>query len=83
MYKFLTIYGPTGFTSYLSIKREIVPFKIENPITKKLKTPSDMNIVISSAAGGVGLTVGEYLSKLGYKRVFGLAGSDEKCKIAS
>jgi NADPH-dependent curcumin reductase CurA len=35
-----------------------------------------MNIVISSVAGGVGLTVAEYLSKLGYKRVFGIAGSD-------
>ena len=41
-----------------------------------------MNIVISSVAGGVGLTVAEYLSKLGYKRVFGIAGSDQKCKIA-
>jgi NADPH-dependent curcumin reductase CurA len=76
MYKFLTIYGPTGFTSYLSIKREIIPFKIQNTNTKQLKNPSDLNIVISSVAGGVGLTVAEYLSKLGYKRVFGIAGSD-------
>lgn len=41
-----------------------------------------MNIVVSSAAGGVGLTVVEFLSKLGYKRIFGIAGSDEKCQIA-
>ena len=41
-----------------------------------------MNIVISSVGGGVGLTVAEYLSKLGFKRVFGIAGSDQKCRIA-
>lgn len=38
-----------------------------------------MNIVISSVAGGIGLTVAEYLSKLGFKRIYGIAGSDKKC----
>jgi NADPH-dependent curcumin reductase CurA len=38
--------------------------------------------VISSVAGGVGLTVAEYLSKMGYANIYGIAGSDEKCKAA-
>lgn len=41
-----------------------------------------MNIVISSVAGGIGLTVTEFLSKLGYTRIFGIAGTDEKCRVA-
>ena len=57
MYKFLTIYGPTGFTSYWSIKREIVPFEIVDPRSTQNKTKENMNIVISSVAGGIGLTV--------------------------
>lgn len=28
MYKFLTVYGPSGLTSYLAIKEEILPLKI-------------------------------------------------------
>jgi hypothetical protein len=28
MFKFLTIYGPSGLTSYLAIKEEILPLKI-------------------------------------------------------
>jgi len=35
-----------------------------------------MNIVISSAGGGIGLTVAEYLSKMGYTNLFGIAGTD-------
>ena len=41
-----------------------------------------MNILISSVAGGIGLTVCEYLSKLGYKRIFGIAGTQQKCQVA-
>jgi hypothetical protein len=41
-----------------------------------MKTPEELNIVISSVAGGVGLTVTEYLFKLGYRNIFGIAGSD-------
>ena len=82
MYKFLTIYGPTGFTSFWSIKREIEPFKITSPKTRSPKTKEEVNIVISSVAGGIGLTVAEYLSKLGYSRIFGIAGTDQKCEVA-
>lgn len=57
MYKFLTIYGPTGFTSYWSIKREIIPFEIVDPRSTQIKTKENINIVISSVAGGIGLTV--------------------------
>ena len=57
MYKFLSIYGPTGFTSFWSIKREIMPFEIVDPRSKLIKTKENLNIVISSAAGGIGLTV--------------------------
>lgn len=76
MYKFLTIYGPTGFTSFWSIKREIEPFQIQDPKTGQNKTKDNINILISSVAGGIGLTVTEYLSKLGYKNIYGIAGSD-------
>ena len=82
MYKFLSLYGPSGFTSFWSIKREIEPFTIVNPLTGQLKTRENINIVVSSAAGGIGLTVTEYLSKLGYKRIFGIAGTDKKCQVA-
>lgn len=41
-----------------------------------------MNIVISSAGGGIGLTVAEYLSKMGYTNLFGIAGTDQKCNVA-
>ena len=82
MYKFLTIYGPTGFTSFWSIKREIEPFKILDLQTNQPKTKENLNIVISSVAGGIGLTVCEYLSKLGYKNLYGIAGSEEKCEAA-
>ena len=81
MYKFLTVYGPTGFTSFWSIKREIEPFVILDK-NGQLKTKENINIVISSVAGGIGLTVAEYLSKLGYKRIYGIAGSDKKCEVA-
>ena len=76
MYKFLSIYGPTGFTSFWSIKREIEPFQILDAKSGKVKDKETMNIVISSVAGGIGLTVAEYLSKMGYKRIFGIAGTD-------
>ena len=79
---YLTNYGPTGLTSYLSIKKEILPFQIVNKETKRLKTKEELNIVITSAAGGVGLTVTQYLSKLGYKNVYGIVGSDQKCRVA-
>jgi NADPH-dependent curcumin reductase len=82
MYKFLTVYGPTGFTSFWSIKREIEPFRILDARTHQPKTKETLNIVISSVAGGIGLTVAEYLSKLGYQRIFGIAGSEEKCAVA-
>ena len=36
----------------------------------------DANIVISSAAGAVGIAVIEFLHVLGYKNVYGIAGSD-------
>ena len=54
---------------------------IHDPITIKLKTKENLNIVISSAGGGVGVTMVEYLNKLGYERIFGIAGSDKKCKF--
>ena len=38
--------------------------------------------MISSVAGGVGLSLTEYLSKMGYVNIYGIAGSEEKCKIA-
>ena len=82
MYKFLNIYGPSGLTSFLSIKREIQPFTIVNPLTGQLKTRENINIVVSSVAGGIGLAATEYLSKLGYKRIFGIAGTDKKCQVA-
>lgn len=47
-----------------------------------MKTREELNIVIFSVAGGVGLTLTEYLFKLGYVNIYGIAGSDEKCKIA-
>ena len=56
-YKFLSIYGPSGFTSFSSIKKEIMPFEIVDPKSKLIKTKENLNIVISSAAGGIGLTV--------------------------
>jgi NADPH:quinone reductase-like Zn-dependent oxidoreductase len=59
----------------LSIKREIEPFKIMDPKTGLPKAKEDLNIVISSAAGGIGLATAQYLSKLGYKNIFGIASS--------
>lgn len=70
------MYGASGFTSYCSIKKEILPFQILNKKTNKMKTREELNIVISSVAGGVGLTLTEYLSKLGYVNIYGIAGSD-------
>jgi NADPH:quinone reductase-like Zn-dependent oxidoreductase len=73
---YLTNYGPTGLTSYLSIKKEIMPFEIFNAAIKRIKTKEELCIVITSAAGGVGLTVTQYLSKLGYRNVYGIVGTD-------
>jgi hypothetical protein len=28
MYKFMSVYGPSGLTSYLAIKEEILPLRI-------------------------------------------------------
>jgi NADPH:quinone reductase-like Zn-dependent oxidoreductase len=36
---------------------------------------------VSSAAGGIGTHLIEYLLKLGYKNIFGIAGSDKKCEF--
>lgn len=76
MYKFLTIYGPSGYTAFQSIKQEILPFQINHPKTGLPKTKENINILISSAAGGIGLTITEYLTKMGYKNIYGIAGSD-------
>jgi NADPH-dependent curcumin reductase CurA len=82
MYKFLTIYGPSGYTAFQSIRQEILPFTINDPKTGQPKTKDNINILISSIAGGIGLTITEYLTKMGYKNVYGIAGSDEKCSMA-
>lgn len=42
----------------------------------RVKTKEELNILISSVAGGVGLTLTEYLHKLGYRNIYGIAGSD-------
>lgn len=76
MYKFLSIYGPTGLTAYTSIKKEIEPFAMDN------NTNKSMTIVISSAAGGMGLMLISYLTTMGYTNVYGIAGSEQKCFIA-
>lgn len=76
------MYGPSGFTSFLSIRREIEPFKIVDSKTGLPKEKEDLNILISSAAGGIGLAATEYLTKLGFKNIFGIAGSDEKCQTS-
>ena len=68
MHKFLTIFGPTGLTAYLSIKEEILPY------------PKDIWIVVSSAAGSVGVSLINYLKHFKYQNIIGIAGSDEKCK---
>ena len=59
-----------------------MPFEIVDPKSKLIKTKENLNIVISSAAGGIGLTVSQYLFKLGYKNVYGIAGTDAKCQVA-
>ena len=46
-----------------------------DPKTGLPKAKEDLNIVISSAAGGIGLATAQYLSKLGYKNIFGIASS--------
>ena len=66
----------------MSVKHEIVPYKIFNEKLGRVKTQEEMNIVISSVAGGIGMMVTEYLIKMGFKKVYGIAGSDEKCKVA-
>lgn len=76
MYKFLTIYGPSGYTAFQSIRQEILPFTINDPKTGQPKTKDNINILISSIAGGIGLTITEYLTKMGYKNVYGIAGTD-------
>ena len=40
----------------------------------------DATIVISSAAGGVGVALFQFLHALGYTNLYGIAGSDEKCR---
>ena len=42
--------------------------------------PKDISIVISSVAGGVGLSLVQYLKYFGYKNIVGIAGSEYKCK---
>ena len=42
--------------------------------------PKDISIVISSAAGGVGLSLVQFLKHFGYLNIIGIAGSDFKCK---
>ena len=74
-YKFLTVYGPSGFTSFCSIKLEIEPFKAIEAKSGQEKPRDKINVIISSAAGGIGLTVAEYLVSMGYKNVYGIAGS--------
>lgn len=69
-------------TSFISIKREIEPFEIWSKKLGRKKTKEELNIVVSSAAGGVGLTVIEFLAKMGYKNIYGIAGSEEKCRLA-
>lgn len=67
MHKFLTVYGPSGFTSYLAIREEILPLKIPRTFgSQDFKERSEIKILISSAAGGIGTHLIEYLLKLGY-----------------
>jgi NADPH-dependent curcumin reductase CurA len=55
-----------------------IPKKIGKPGHKER---ADIKILISSAAGGIGTHLIEYLIKLGYKSIYGIAGSDEKCEF--
>ncbi len=40
----------------------------------------NITIVISSAAGGVGLSLVQFLKYFGYYNIIGIAGSDFKCR---
>lgn len=68
MYLYLSIYGPTGLTAYISYLEEMKHLDKNAPI------------VISSAAGGIGVSLFQFLHALGYKNLYGIAGSDEKCR---
>jgi hypothetical protein len=75
MYKFLTVYGPSGLTSYLAIREEILPLKIlKGTGSSEYKERPEIKILISSAAGGIGTHLIEYLIKLGYREIYGIAG---------
>ena len=68
MYQYLSIYGPTGLTAWVSYVEEM----------KHLR--KDSAIVVSSAAGGIGVALFQFLHALGYTNLYGIAGSDEKCR---
>ncbi len=64
---FLGILGMPGFTAYVGMMEICKPQKGET-------------VVVSGAAGAVGIVAGQ-IAKLQGARVVGIAGSDEKCKI--
>ena len=64
---YLGILGMPGFTAYFGIMEICKPVKGET-------------VVVSGAAGAVGIVAGQ-IAKLQGTRVIGIAGSDEKCRL--
>jgi len=64
---YLGILGMPGFTAYVGLMEICKPVKGET-------------VVVSGAAGAVGIVVGQ-IAKIQGCRVIGIAGSDEKCKL--
>lgn len=63
----LNAFGIPAMTAYFGVER-IADIKVGD------------TVVISSAAGGTGMLVGQFARIKGAKRVVGIAGSDEKCQ---
>lgn len=65
----LGVAGMPGLTAYAGIHH-------------LAKVSGGENVFISSAAGAVGGTAGQLARIMGAKRIIGVAGSDEKCRLA-
>ncbi|ODQ63239.1 NAD(P)-binding protein, partial [Nadsonia fulvescens var. elongata DSM 6958] len=72
-YDLLGVLGTTGLTAFTGLETIAQNYKL-NPEAKS-------TVVVSGAAGGTGIIVGQIAKLKGAKNVIGIAGSAEKCRL--